>query len=231
MSGVRSQESGVNPPLAPPRRGRKEKKRKYWRRVNFSIYTVFFGNTSQIFDYIFMLEKYLYAGLEQLIFRQNNFYNSLVRLAVFHTISEEEQAEFLEKVMENQKQMKVWAERAPMNVLHQYQLVEAERCRVMDCKLEAIDLYDRAIALAQENNYVQEEALANELAAKFYLNWGKEKIAAGYMQEAYYCYAKWGVNEVRSQKSEVRSYFCNGDLSPAPKILRLKRRGFRPMLF
>ncbi|WP_363268897.1 WG repeat-containing protein [Okeania sp. SIO2B3] len=32
-------------------------------------------------------------------------------------------------------------------------------------------------------------------------------------------------NEVRSQKSEVRSYFCNGDLSPAPKILRLKRRG------
>ncbi|NES73755.1 MAG: DUF72 domain-containing protein [Okeania sp. SIO2D1] len=39
------------------------------------------------------------------------------------------------------------------------------------------------------------------------------------------------LNEVRSQKSEVRSYFCNGDLSFAPKILRLKRRGFRPTLF
>ncbi len=39
------------------------------------------------------------------------------------------------------------------------------------------------------------------------------------------------INEVRSQKSEVRSYFCNGDLSWAPKILRLKRRGFRPILF
>ncbi|MEM1172418.1 MAG: ATP-binding protein, partial [Cyanobacteria bacterium P01_H01_bin.35] len=38
----------------------------------------------------------------------------------------------------------------------------------------------------------QEEAIANELAAKFYLNWGKKKIAAGYIQEAYYCYARWG---------------------------------------
>ncbi|NET42829.1 hypothetical protein [Okeania sp. SIO2B3] len=32
-SGVRSQESGVNPPLAPPRRGRKKKKEKvFWLR-------------------------------------------------------------------------------------------------------------------------------------------------------------------------------------------------------
>ena len=27
----------------------------------------------------------------------------------------------------------------------------------------------------------------------------------------------YGLNEVRSQKSEVRSYFCNGDLSKTPK--------------
>lgn len=123
-----------------------------------------------------MSEKYLYAGLEQLIFRQSYFYNSLVRLAVCNTISEEKQAGFLEKVMENQQQMKVWAERAPMNLLHQYQLVEAERYRVMDSKLEAMDLYDCAIAGAKENGYIQDEALANELAAKFYLNWGKKKL-------------------------------------------------------
>ncbi len=40
------------------------------------------------------------------------------------------------------------------------------------------------------------------------------------------------VNEVsKSASLQVRSYFCNGDLSWAPKILRLKRRGFRPILF
>ncbi|NEQ39232.1 MAG: hypothetical protein F6K40_24465 [Okeania sp. SIO3I5] len=39
------------------------------------------------------------------------------------------------------------------------------------------------------------------------------------------------LKEVRSQKSEVRSYFCNGDLSNSPKIFCLKRRGFRPNYF
>ena len=49
-----------------------------------------------------------------------------------------------------------------------------------------------AIAEATTNGYLQEAALASELAAKFYLDWGKEKVAAGYMQEAYYGYAQWG---------------------------------------
>ncbi|NEP79347.1 MAG: hypothetical protein F6K39_14925, partial [Okeania sp. SIO3B3] len=38
-------------------------------------------------------------------------------------------------------------------------------------------------------------------------------------------------NEVKSQKSEVRSDFCNGDLSKAPKIFRFKRRDVRPNYF
>ncbi|MEH1869681.1 MAG: AAA family ATPase [Nostoc sp.] len=42
------------------------------------------------------------------------------------------------------------------------------------------------------NGYLQEEALANELAGKFCLEWRKQKFAAGYIQEAYYCYEKWG---------------------------------------
>ncbi|MEM9541498.1 MAG: AAA family ATPase [Cyanobacteria bacterium P01_E01_bin.42] len=85
-----------------------------------------------------------------------------------------------------------WADYAPMNHQHKVDLVEAEKCRVLGQKLEAIELYEKAIAGAKENEYIQEEALANELAAKFYLNWDKEKIACTYMQEAYYGYARWG---------------------------------------
>lgn len=58
--------------------------------------------------------------------------------------------------------------------------------------LDDLEQYDRAIALAKENQFLNEEALADELAAKFYLDWGKEKIAQVYMTEAYYCYARWG---------------------------------------
>ncbi len=41
--------------------------------------------------------------------------------------------------------------------------------------------------------------MANELAAKFYLNWGKEKLAMVYMQEACYCYARWGAKAKTEQ--------------------------------
>lgn len=81
-----------------------------------------------------------------------------------------------------------------MNFQHQVDLIKAERYRVLDQKLEAIDAYDRAIAGAKENGDLQEEALGNELASKFYLNWGKDKSAAAYMQTAYDCYARWGAN-------------------------------------
>ncbi len=68
----------------------------------------------------------------------------------------------------------------------------AEIFRVTGQIYLAIDFYDLAIAGAKENGYIQEEALSNELAAKFYLDWGKEKIAQVYLQEAYYCYNAWG---------------------------------------
>ncbi|NES64122.1 MAG: AAA family ATPase [Okeania sp. SIO2D1] len=119
-------------------------------------------------------------------------YDSLARLAVGFDATKNEQMRLLHQVNKNQKKMKKWADFAPMNSLHKWYLVEAEKCRFKGEKTKAIDLYDRAIAGAKTNQYIQEEALANELAAKFYLDWGKEKIAATYMQSAYYCYARWG---------------------------------------
>ncbi|TAG90350.1 MAG: PAS domain S-box protein [Oscillatoriales cyanobacterium] len=97
-----------------------------------------------------------------------------------------------QQVDSNQARLKTWADNCPENFLHKYFLVEAERYRVLGNRLDAIENYDRAIQLAKENQFVNEEALANELAALFYLNWGKEKIAIAYMQDAYYCYARWG---------------------------------------
>ncbi|MGE5660132.1 MAG: adenylate/guanylate cyclase domain-containing protein, partial [Actinomycetota bacterium] len=47
-------------------------------------------------------------------------------------------------------------------------------------------------ATAKENKFVNDEALANELVAKFYWEWGKTKVAQVYMFEAHYCYVRWG---------------------------------------
>ncbi len=122
------------------------------------------------------------------------FYASLIRLALYNEGSETEQQEWLEQITSNQEQMKIWAHHAPMNFLHKFHLVEAEKHRVLNNYVEAIELYEQAIAGATENEYIQEVALANELAAKFYLEWNKKTIAQAYLIKAYYAYAQWGAS-------------------------------------
>ncbi|MGB3405037.1 MAG: ATP-binding protein, partial [Microcoleaceae cyanobacterium] len=121
-----------------------------------------------------------------------HFYAGLTYLVQYSTQSETEQANTLALVETQQTILAQWAHHAPMNYQHKVDLLEAEKCRVLGQKSEAIEYYDRAIAGAKEHQYIHEEALANELAAKFYLDWNKQKIAAGYMTDAYYCYARWG---------------------------------------
>lgn len=119
------------------------------------------------------------------------FYDSLIVLATL-PYAAPSPTDQLQRVQDNQIKLHHWAHHAPMNHLHKWHLVEAERYRVLGNRQAAIELYDLAIKGAKQHEYLQEEALANELAAQFYWAWGKEKVAAGYLQEAYYGYARWG---------------------------------------
>jgi len=95
----------------------------------------------------------------------HNFYYSLSLLARYPNVSQERQKQYLELVAAKQQQMQNWAVSAPTNYQHQFDLVEAERYRVNGQPYRALEFYDRAIAGAKENGYIQEEALANELTA------------------------------------------------------------------
>ncbi|MFB2968322.1 AAA family ATPase [Aerosakkonema sp. BLCC-F183] len=137
------------------------------------------------------------------------FYAGLTYLTIAATESNSERSHALTLAEQQQAALSEWARSAPMNHQHKVDLLEAEKCRVLGKRYEAGDFYDRAIAGAKNNGFVQEEALANELAARFYLDWGKEKVAAGYMQEAYYCYARWGakakVNDLEQRYPQLLS--------------------------
>ena len=132
----------------------------------------------------------------------HNFYYSLVLLKNYPNAPEEQQIEYLKQVEINQQKLQQWAENAPMNFQHKYDLVAAEKAGVLGQTVAAMELYDRAISGAQANEYLPEEALANELAAEFYLSLGREKIAKTYITDAYYSYAKWGaVTKVQDLES------------------------------
>jgi signal transduction histidine kinase/DNA-binding NarL/FixJ family response regulator len=119
-------------------------------------------------------------------------YDSLARLATYPGSSAQVQSEIIKKVALSQEKMKHWAHYAPMNYFHKYHLVQAETARVLGQLIEAEEFYEQAILGAKDNEYLQEEALAYELAAKFYLSRDREKIAQTYMKEAHYCYERWG---------------------------------------
>lgn len=123
---------------------------------------------------------------------EHYFYHSLILANIILETRSTERAEYYEKLAKNQEKMKIWADNCQENYLHKYLLVEAERARISGKDLEAIDLYDKAIASARENDYLQNEALGNELAAKFWLAKGKEDFAQLYMQKAHYGYQLWG---------------------------------------
>ncbi|MBW4646168.1 MAG: AAA family ATPase [Goleter apudmare HA4340-LM2] len=137
-------------------------------------------------------KEYSLAAMGTEFFVTYNFYQSLAVLVNYTHVSKAEQQQYLIQVSTNQEKMLLWANHAPMNYRHKYDLVAAETARIAGNHLQAIEDYDRAISGAKANAYIQEEAIANELAAKFYLDWGKETIAQAYMHQAYYCYARWG---------------------------------------
>jgi GAF domain-containing protein len=98
-------------------------------------------------------------------------------------------SELLEKHGAEIEQLANWA---PYNFGHMKLLVDAEKARVSGDMENTIRLYERAIALAQENKAPHFEAMANEMAAKFFLSLGAATGGLGYIRNAYRGFRHWG---------------------------------------
>ncbi len=97
-----------------------------------------------------------------------------------------------ELLMAHQEQLREWAENFPPTFAGKYALVSAEIARLEGRDFEAMRLYEQAIQSAHENSFVQEEALALEVAARFYLARGFETFGHTYLRSARNCYDRWG---------------------------------------
>ncbi len=120
------------------------------------------------------------------------FYCSLVIAAAYNGLPEKQKKKYGRLLRKNQQQMNKWSHSCPANFLHKYLLIAAEIACLNGKDNEAMLLYDQSIQSARENGYIQNEALANELAAKFYLAKGRNKVAQVYLTDACSGYTKWG---------------------------------------
>ena len=155
-----------------------------------------------------LAEPYLSAATGLFSVSVFHFYDSLIFLSLLANTSTPEKEAWLNRINANQEKMQRWTHHAPMNFLHKFQLIEAEKARVLGQWFEAEEFYEQAIQGAKENEYLQEEALGYELAAKHYLARGRESFAQLYIKEAHYCYERWGATaKVKDLETRYPQFF------------------------
>lgn len=135
------------------------------------------------------------------------FYESLAYLAAASSSSEAPALQ--RRVRRNQRKLKNWSDSAPMNFLHKYHLVEAERLAATGNDAEAIRHFESAIALSHSHGFLHETALAQERAARFYFDRGMERLGRHHLREAHHSCTRWGADaKVRLLESEYAQHFA-----------------------
>jgi predicted ATPase/signal transduction histidine kinase/CheY-like chemotaxis protein len=168
-----------------------------------TILAYFFKTYEEAVENAIQAEKYVESCRQYIIGGSYVFYYSLALLAQYPNCKIYKQKESIQQVSSNQKLMKEWAYHSPDNYQHKYELVEAEKARVLGRNWEAEELYERAIRGARKQKFIHEEALAYERAAEFYLSIGREEIGQFYLKNAYQCYASWGATaKVKALEAE-----------------------------
>ena len=154
-------------------------------------------------EHTFAAEQLLvYAvGHNQLV--EQNFYQSLCLVACYPIAPTDKQTQYWNKLVANQEQLQIWAEHCPENSLHKYQLIAAEMARLQGNEMTALELYDQAIQSAEQQDFIHNAALANELATRFWLSKEKKEIAQIYLKKAYYGYQLWGASRKVEHLQEI----------------------------
>jgi PAS domain S-box-containing protein len=145
-----------------------------------------------------------------------HFYAALARAALCEAARDAERTRHLEALAAHHRQLHEWAENCPENFENRAALVGAEIARLDGRELDAERLYEQAIYSARANGFIHNEALAYELAARFYAARGFEEFARAYLRKARYGYLRWGADGKVRQLDEIYPHLREKELVPGP---------------
>jgi PAS domain S-box-containing protein len=131
------------------------------------------------------------------------YYTALTVAALYEKASADEQIGWHDLLTVHREQLREWAENHAATFGDKHALVSAELARIEGRDLDAMRLYEEAIGAARENGFLQNEALAYELAACFYAARRFEDFAHSYLRRARYCYLRWGADGKVRQLDEL----------------------------
>jgi len=120
----------------------------------------------------------------------HHFYHALAMAALYKDAPRKRQSVLMSEMRAKLDKLRAWAAWCPVNFNNRYLLLSAELARLRGRESEALRAYDAAIASAAGGGYVQNEALACELAAAFCLARGRDWRA--YALRALRAWRLWG---------------------------------------
>jgi predicted ATPase/two-component sensor histidine kinase len=137
------------------------------------------------------------------------FARLLILTSLFSKADGERQTKWRGELDLMMNRLRIWADNCPENFEHKYLLASAELARIDGRRVEAMQLYDRAVEAARAGNFIQWEGMANERAHSFWVDCANEHLAHVYWRQAYVCYDRWGaVAKVCSMETAYRTYLA-----------------------
>jgi PAS domain S-box-containing protein len=147
---------------------------------------------------------------------EGHFYAALARAALCDAASAAERTRHLEVLAAHHRQLQEWVENCPENFENCAALVGAEIARLDSRELDAMRLYEQAIHSARANGFIHNEALAYELAARFYAERGFETNSQAHLRNARHCYLRWGADGKVWQLGQLYPRLWEGEPVPGP---------------
>jgi predicted ATPase/signal transduction histidine kinase/tRNA A-37 threonylcarbamoyl transferase component Bud32 len=123
-----------------------------------------------------------------------HFFRALVLAACYGGMTPERQRLALESIRSHQQQLAEWAGHCPSTFRAPERLVSAELARLMGQEGEALRAYEQSLQSAREHGFVQNAALACELAARFWRERDVSTLAEAYARRAREAYVRWGAH-------------------------------------
>jgi predicted ATPase len=163
----------------------------------------FAGQYAAAVDAASRAQPLLWTSLSLLETAEYHFYGALSRAAFCDSVAVDQRQRHVESLIAHHRQLEIWAENCAENFANRAALVGAEIARIESRDLDAMRLYEQAIRSARSNGFVHNEAVANELAARYYAARGFEKIAHIYLRDARHGYLHWGADGKVRQLDEM----------------------------
>jgi PAS domain S-box-containing protein len=132
-----------------------------------------------------------------------HFYGALSSAAFCDLAAADQRQQHVQALVAHHQQLEIWAAHCLENFENRAALVGAEMARIEGRALNAMDLYEQAIRSARANGFVHNEALAYELAARFYARRGFDEFARVYLRNARDGYVRWGADGKVRQLDEL----------------------------